>query len=130
MVTITQLENEVQKVIDKDYDHEQPDIPRGKEFNKVYRKVIKKLITPYGLELLKQKSSAYCECSGFITDNKGHFIYFNSGDYRSGYGRTNKEWKNNILIRTAKNAQDHTGGYNYFTSLASFGTDVFKIISK
>jgi hypothetical protein len=53
MTTITQLENEIQKVIDADYDHEQPDIPRGKEFNKAYRKVIKKLIAPYGLELLK-----------------------------------------------------------------------------
>lgn len=125
-MNITNLEQEIEKVINSDYDHETPDIPRGKAFNKVYRQTIKKLIKPYGLELLSKKSSAYCESSGFITDNKGNFVWFNSGDYRFD----KSSWKNRILIRTAQNAQDYRGGGNHYTSIESFGKDVFQMINK
>ena len=70
------------EILEKDYDHEQPDIPRSKEFNRAYRNEVRRLIKPYGYELVSEKGSTYCGSSGTITDGKGNEIYFNSGDYR------------------------------------------------
>lgn len=108
----------IKAIMNQDYDHEQPDIPRSKDFNKAFRAEVRKQIKPFGFELLPQKSSLYCGASGFVKSSDGKFVYFNSGDYR---------WDNpfeRILIRTAKDEKDYTGGGNHYCDLKDFGTAV------
>jgi hypothetical protein len=116
----------IKKVLNQDYDHETPDKPRSIDFSKAYKATVSRLIKPYGLFLIRNKSTLYCGCSAFITDNMGHFVYFNSGDYRydgnSIYDR--------ILIRSAKSETDYTGGGNQYIELKDIGETAFRIIER
>ena len=106
-------------VLDKDYDHETPDVPRSKDFIREYGKVIKKLVEPYGLEVSKLGKGAYCECWGYLKDKNDKFVYFNSGDFRYN-GRNIFD---HILIRTAKSETDYTGGMNHYCKLEDIGSE-------
>lgn len=113
----------IEKVLNADYDHEQPDIPRSKAFHRECSKFIKKAIAPYGLELIRSKSATYCASSGFITDGKGKFVYYSIGDYRW------EDWKHGVLIRTAKNEKDYTGGMNHYCELKDIGETVYNLFA-
>jgi len=110
-------------VLKRDYDCETPDKLRSKDFQEEYYKEVVKKIKLYGFRLIKLKGN-YCECSGFITDDKGHFCYFNSGDYRH---KKNKIF-NDVLIRSVKNEKDFSGGPNRFCRLYEIGATANRII--
>jgi len=118
----------IKKVLAQDYDHETPDIPRSKDFNRAYKSYVRKQIKPYGLELVKGKGSSYCECSGFVTDNNGHYVYFNSGDYR--YPHSLNDIYHSVLIRTAESEKDYRGGSNHFVELKNIGEEMNRLIKR
>ncbi len=82
-------------------------------FAKMYRKFIKQNI-PENARLVKFNRGHYY-ISGFIKRNN-KYIYFSTDDVR--YHKNG--WAENILIRTAKNEQDYTGGTNHFCNLENF----------
>lgn len=99
---------------DYEYDHETPDKLRSKEFGRAYRRLVKKQLKPLGLELAKFGTN-WCECSGFVTDGNGKYVYFHSGDYR---------WSNiweGVLIRTAESLKDYRGGANHLCDIDKIG---------
>lgn len=122
--TLNNYIKQLRDILCKDYDHEQNYVPRTRDFTKIYRKMIKSMIKNEGWEL-SFPTLNYCEVSFFIR-NQNKYVYVSTSDFRWG----NEEWRNNILIRTAKNDKDYHGGSNYYTSLEEFVDNVkylFKI---
>ena len=63
-------------------------------------------------------------CSGFFKNvHTGKFAYFSISDVR----HFNDSWISNILIRTANNEKDYTGGRNQSTTILNIGRDASKI---
>jgi len=116
----------IKRALASDYEHETPDVLRSKAFDRAYKSFIKAQIKPYGYELIKEKSSGYCESSGFITDNKGHYVYFNSGDYR--YPGMCNDIYHSVLVRTAENEKDYRGGSNNFIELKDIAKEVDRLM--
>ena len=85
-----------------------------KLFAKDFKETIKNKI-PKDAKIIKYNVNHYF-ISGFIKRN-GKYAYFSTADVR----HFTDEWYNNILIRTAKDLEDYTGGSNNFTSLDNFG---------
>lgn len=81
-------------------------------FKRAYRAEVRKQCKKYGLVLLSTSPSSYCECSGFITDGKGNYAYFNSGDFRYSM-----DWKNRVLWRGCKDETDYHGYTNHICYL-------------
>ncbi len=89
-------------------------------FSSEFRAHIKKIL-PEGASLAAWNRGHF-DCSGFI-ERSGKFVYFSTNDVRG-----NDDWFDNLLIRTAKNLKDYTGGHNNFTSLAEFKLKVSKLL--
>ena len=80
------------------------------EFHKVFKKEFTKLLKPYCSEIRINKPNHF-DITGFFKLNSGTTFYFSISDLR---------WnKNNLLIRTAKNFEDYTGGSNKIIALNS-----------
>lgn len=119
----------IREIVEKpnyEYDHEIPDKLRSREFAKVYKKYVQQEIKPYGYELVNF-NDGWCECSGFVT-NGSHYVYFNSGDYRmsSPYN----DIFESVLVRTAKNEKDYSGGRNNFCQLSQLGRKIDELMQK
>ena len=92
-----------------------------KVFAREFRKFVKKNL-PEGSELIDFCRGHYF-ISGFI--KKGQkFVYFSISDVRY----FPNSWAENILIRTAKDENDYTGGSNGYTTLERFKEDVSKLL--
>lgn len=111
----------IKNVIDMDYNHEQPDIPRTKMFARKYRTFMNNVLKPYGLRV-HEFSGNWKDASGFITDGKGNFVYVSVG-----YGFKRTGWVDDILIRTAEHDKDFRGGNNIYTTMYTFAEDVAKL---
>ena len=91
-------------------------------FVKEYKKAIKGIISP-NLELV-EFTRGHFYISGFLKNiTSGKFIYFSTSDVRG----KNNEWYNSILIRTAKNIKDYTGGANRFTEFEKLLNNVVEL---
>lgn len=93
-----------------------------KKFARLFRKFVKKEI-PEGAELIEFNSGHYI-LNGFV-EKDGKFVYFSISDVR----HFKNEWAKRILVRTAEDEEDYTGGPNGYTDLESFGERVSKILS-
>lgn len=113
----------IEAILIKDYDHEIPDKPRSIEFSKAYRKIVANQVKKFGYKLLPSKGREWCECSGYVTDDKGHFVYFNSGDFRFG-----NRWLTDVLVRSVVNEKDYRGGRNTYCTLEDIGEIIAHII--
>jgi len=95
------------------------------DFNSYANKLktkIKEHIKNTGIELVSFEKNYYY-VSGFLKKNN-EFVYFSTSDYRNIF-------KNDkILIRTAKNKKDFTGGRNNFTSINDFGNNINKLFTE
>lgn len=90
-------------------------------FNSYIHNYVKKQLSDE-LELVNW-SRGHFEFSGFIKNNKtGKFVYFSCSDVRF----FKDSWYNNLLIRTAENENDYTGGSNCVCKM----TDLSKMASK
>ena len=82
--------------------------PEFAEFRREIKRYIKKSLTD-DLELIMPFGSLHFAFSGFIKNKiTGRFVYFSCSDVRSW----SDGWYNDLLIRTAENEKDYTGGSN------------------
>lgn len=83
-----------------------------KTFQRKYINHIKSICKEYGWEFVKAYKGHY-EFSTYIKNNENKYIYISISDVR--YFKN--EWFGHILIRTAKNEKDYTGGQNRYCGL-------------
>lgn len=94
-----------------------------KKFAREFKAVIKEQVEQ-NFNIVKC-TMGHFEISGFLQHKQdpSKYIYFNTSDVRS----CNQEWLHNILIRTAKNDKDYSGGVNHYTNIQSFEENVMKL---
>ena len=95
-----------------------------KRFASDFKKEIKRRL-PVGAKLVQWNVGHYY-ISGFIKNEDNKYVYFSISDVR--YFRN--DWYNNILVRTAKDENDYTGGSNNFTSLENFTQKVAELLNR
>lgn len=81
------------------------------EFHRIFKKEISDLLKPYITEI-KVSSPNHFDVTGFFKTIKGGIYYFSLGDLRH-----NTFGEYSMMIRTAKDFQDYTGGQNCFISM-------------
>ena len=120
--TLKKHTNNLKAILNKDYDHEQPYIPMSREFTGAYRRMLTSMIKDKGWKLTPPKGTGYCEVSLFITNGE-KYVYLSTSDFRYW----ENEWKDRILIRTATNPKDYTGGMNHYASLENLVESVERL---
>lgn len=95
--------------------------PMYKEFEKDYRKFLRKICKKIGANLHKFNPNHY-EFSA-ILEKDGKYIYFSISDTR--YFKN--EWCNHILIRTMAHDHDWRGGTNNYTDLDHLEIDLINL---
>lgn len=118
----------LESIVQSDYNHERPDILRSKDFNRTFRNAVKHAIKKYGYTLVPRNYCVYCESSGFVTDNNGHYVYFNSGDYRISAPYC--DWKEYVLVRTAASTEDYSGGSNHYCNFVNLGEAIHSLMMR
>ncbi len=83
-----------------------------KTFQTKYINYLKSLCKENGLIFVNALRNHYY-FSAFIKNRENKFIYLSISDVRF----FQNEWFNRVLIRTAKNEKDYTGGSNQYYSL-------------
>lgn len=91
-------------------------------FARDFKKAVKGSL-PVGC-VLADWNRGHFEVFGFISKN-GKYVYFSISDVRFWQN----EWHDNILIRTAKDIKDYTGGSNCYTSLKDFKANVERLLN-
>lgn len=95
-----------------------------KQFQTKYVNYLRSLCKQNGWELVNVGRNHY-EFTAFIkSDNR--YVYFSISDVR--YWQN--EWYKRILIRTANNEKDYTGGNNNYTSLPNLQSAVGNLLSR
>lgn len=111
-----------------DYDFEPVECKRGKDFasfSRAFKREIKLQMDEIGCEIAGY-TKGYFEISGFIHNPiKDTYMYFSIPDVR--YDKN--KWYSKILVRTAANAKDYSGGYNQYTMLNSFADKAQRILT-
>lgn len=80
-------------------------------WHELFKKEFKKFLIEKGASKIDIGKSNHFDMNGFFTSKSGQIYYFSIGDLR---------WdKIRMLLRTAKNYKDYTGGSNCFASLLS-----------
>lgn len=95
-----------------------------KKFERLYINYLKSLLKENGWELVKVNKNHYEFSAFFLCNNK--YIYFSISDVRFW----NNNWYNKILLRTAKNDTDYTGGQNLYTSLPNLKHFLLNLLNK
>ncbi|MBQ2184718.1 MAG: hypothetical protein II399_08765 [Lachnospiraceae bacterium] len=108
------IKKKIEEILARDYDHEIPDKLRSRDFNKAINAWLRKSFP--GCAMYPTKG-AWCEASGFI-EKDGKYVFYSFQDYRYW------DWKEQILIRTAKSEKDYTGGANHYTNIDRMVDDV------
>lgn len=93
--------------------------PEYKSFETKYINYLKKICELNGWELTKANKSHF-EFSAFIKNSDNKYVYFSISDVR--YWQDG--WYKSILIRTAKNDKDYTGGANHYTDLENLSNSI------
>ena len=93
-----------------------------KIFARKFKSFVKKQL-PLTCSLVSFSSGHYF-LSGFITKNS-KYVYFSTSDVRYFPGK----WASDILIRTAKDSKDYTGGCNNTTTIKNFVVAVNNLLS-
>jgi len=82
--------------------------PQYLEFHRVFKRELTAILKPHTKKIEISKPNHF-DVDGFFQLNDGRIFWFCIGDLR---------WdKDNMLIRTAKNFKDYTGGSNGFVNL-------------
>ena len=100
-------------------------VTTGEDFNIFFRE-IKKFIKknlPSEIELVKMDKNHYY-FSGFLKNKKnGKYIYFSVSDVRF----FKDDWYYNVLVRTAKDENDYTGGCNNYCKITELGEKALQL---
>ena len=95
-----------------------------RSFQTKYKNMLKEIIGQIGGELIKFNKNHYC-FSAFVKRGS-RYAYLSVSDVRF----FPNAWKRNILVRTAKNEKDFSGGSNNYTSLEQLGGKLNKILGR
>ncbi len=95
-----------------------------KSFQRKYINYLKSIANEYGWELVKTIKGHY-EFSAFFKF-KDRFAYMSISDVRF----FKNEWFSNILIRTAKNEKDYTGGQNNYTNIGNLKYAIYSLFNR
>lgn len=101
----------MKKWINEEFTSSSGTTPQWNAFVRDFKKFIKSNLPPSSDLIGWNKGHFYV--SGFI-QRGGKYVYFSIMDVRGS------DWYNRIMIRTAKNEKDFTGGNNCFTTLEGF----------
>lgn len=82
-----------------------------KTFEKKYKSILKDIADNIGASLIRFSKNHYT-FSAFM-ERDGRLAYISISDVRY----FNNEWKDNILVRSAENERDFSGGINGYTTL-------------
>ena len=93
-----------------------------KTFERKYINYLKGICKQNNWEFVTANKNHYC-FSAFLKVN-GRYIHLSISDVR----HFKNEWYKNILIRTALNEKDYTGGSNHHSNLESLETNILKFI--
>ena len=96
-----------------------------KTFQTKYINYLRSLCKQNGWELVNIGRNHYC-FTAFVKNSQGKHIYLSVSDVRF----FNNEWYNHILIRTAKNEKDYSGGRNNYTTLSELKTAITRLLSQ
>ena len=96
-----------------------------KTFQTKYINYLRSLCKQNSWELVNIGRNHYC-FTAFIKNSQGKHIYLSVSDVRF----FNNEWYNHILIRTAKNEKDYSGGWNNYTSLSELKSAITRLLSQ
>ena len=92
-------------------------------FSRDFKKFVERNLPPKA-ELVDYMRGFYY-ASGFI-ERDGKFVYFSISDVRHFFPQ---RWSTVILVRTAKDSHDYTGGINNFADLAGFEPLVDRLLN-
>lgn len=104
----------VENALTQDYDHEVPDKLRSVTYNHIITLMLKQMFPD--CRIIPSKGG-WCTASGFIK-GENRTVYYSFSDYRYS------DWKQRILIRTAADEHDYTGGGNHYTNVERMHDDV------
>lgn len=112
----------MQKWVDYKFESSTVKTPEFKSFARAYKKALQDKLGD-NFEIMNW-SVGHFHISAFIFNkiNK-KYVYLSCPDVRW----SENEWRDNILIRTAQNETDYTGGVNHFTVLDELLYDVSKL---
>ena len=96
--------------------------PEFNSFSRAFKKYIKENL-PKNAELVNF-SKGHFYCSGFVK-KEDKYVYFSISDVRY----FPDQWYNQVLVRTAKNEKDYSGGFNGYTKLDNFKKSVETLLS-
>lgn len=97
--------------------------PEFMAFARMFRSHIQKQAKDNGLEVTNF-STGHFYCSGFFrNETTGKFAYFSISDVR----HFPDSWIDDVLLRTAEDDQDYTGGRNLFVHINSIGQKALEI---
>ena len=95
-------------LLNEEFESSSSRTPQYLEFHKTFKREFKKLLEPY-TKIVEVSKPNHFDVSGFFKLKSGKIYYFSISDLR---------WsKNDMLIRTAKDFKDYTGGSNGFINL-------------
>ena len=104
--------NELKKYLDYEFSTGVYTGDDYKAFQNKYINYLRSICKENGWLLVRALRNHY-EFSAFIKDDGNKYVYVSIFDVR--YNRN--DWYNRVLIRTAKNEKDYTGGSNRYYSL-------------
>ena len=109
------------KLIKQEFESSTGRTPQYMEFHRTFKREIKKLLEPHVKRIEVSKPNHF-DVSGFFELNDGRIYYFSLSDLR---------WsKEKLLVRTAKDFKDYTGGMNQYIPLDdNFGERLLKFVA-
>lgn len=105
-----------------------------KSFQTAFGNAMKKIAASLNAELVNYSKGHY-DMSGFIKRGD-KFVYFSYDNGIGNGGRSHVNlkfcngWHSPLLIRTAKNEKDYSGGHNNFESFESCETLIDKLLNE
>lgn len=85
--------------------------PEYLEWHRLFKREFTKFLKDEGITEISIGKPNHFDMYGFFTDQRGQPWYFSVGDIR---------WsKDNMMVRTARDYKDFTGGRNQYVSLAN-----------
>jgi len=114
--------NGIEKWIDYPFESSSGPTNEWVAFCKDFKKYIKNNL-PQNAELVSWRKGHFY-VSGFVKKNN-KYVYFSCSDVRF----FQNEWYNNLLLRTAKDANDFKGGTNEYTNLKKFKENIEKYLN-
>lgn len=109
------------QLLNQEFESSSTRTPQYLTFHRVFRKEFTAYVKPYVKKLDIHKPNHF-DVTGFFERNDGEIFYFSLGDLRGN------AFKNQMLIRTAKDFEDYTGGCNCFINMANLEEELMRYL--